>query len=490
MAKSDRLLQAVLERPDDRSVLEVYGDALQARGDPRGALVSVQLQRELTGDEGDVTQQGRARARANARGLAQGRMGGNGSRARSTPDRVDTRRALKAQEQTLLEEHRAELYGPLAKLEDFTAAWRLGFLRELHVDVGGGRAGLLVDTLEREACALLERLVVKVDGTSALDALLEDLPASLQHLTLATSEGPWEGVLEALPPLRSLDLWGGPDLDFAGLRLPRLERLWLTCGYDHLDAEVAPRLERLTLGDGFTVQHVERVPAGLKLLRLFGEAWTDVPLPQGLRSIHELEPATTMLADDEVGVGTVTRGSFGTAGERALLLTAAGQSQLDAVFEPLAEVLGPYELRAAPMTMWGRALLAVEVRVVRPRERLLAELAAALGDGIEIVASRTNRTALMRDSAGVELAKGHYRQREDVWRAGLDRALGFDPGRTFDTVCELLDAERPRRASGDASTSLGGEWPCATPLPALTEGAQGGVEAQLEAWWIEAGLVR
>lgn len=465
MAKSDRLLQAVLERPDDRSVLEVYGDALQARGDPRGALVSVQLQRELGRDESDVPRRGRARARANASGLAQGRTGGKGSRAGSAETQVDPRRALKAEEQELLEKHRAELYGPLAKLEEFTAAWRLGFLRELHVDVGGGRIELLVDALQRDAQALLERLVIKVDGTSALDALIDHLPARLQHLTIATSEGPWEGVLEALPPLRSLDLWGGPDIDFAGLRLPVLERLWLTSAFRSLDRHVAPSLKRLSLGST-TVQDVVQLPDGLELLRLFGEAWFDVELPAGLRCIHEFQ-VHTHIEGGMLGVGTVTRTEPGTAGERTLLLTTAGLPQLEAVFEPFAQIAGPYELRAAPVPFGTRGLLAVEVRVLRPRQTLLGELAAALGDAVEIVVSRAHRRAIVRDARQRVLASGADAHREDVWRVGLDRALGFDPGRTFDQVCELVDAERPRRANGDASTSLIGEWPCASPLPPL-----------------------
>lgn len=450
MAKSDRLLQAVLERPDDDSVLDVYADALQAAGEPRGALVSVQRQRERASD-------------------------------------AASRRLLKQQEQELLSEHHARLLGPLVHLGLATAVWRRGFVRELHVMAAGrDELGALGRALRSEQCAMLERLTVRAEEP---EALIGALPPRLWHLSLASAEAPWDGVLEALPPLRSLEIWGGHPVDFEGLQLPALERLWLTHEFAHLGSRVVPKLERLTLGDGSSVPHLRLVPPGLKLLRLLGSVWTDVPLPAGVRCIHEWD-ADQLLDDDEVGSGTISRGGFGVAGERALLLTLATAAQVDAAFEPFARSAGPHQLTLAPVTLGALLLLAVEVRVARPRRALLGELAEALqthGQTLEVAASHSNDHVLLRGFAGgagrSTLSTGTYASREDVWRAGVDRALGFDPGRTYDVVCEALDAANPRRHTPEARPPARGEWPCATPLEPRPPDEPDDVSEPMPDWW-------
>ncbi len=433
MAKSDRLLQAVLEQPDDTSVLTVYADALQTRGDPRGALITLQQQRLKAADE-------------------------------------RRRRLLKLQEQQLLEEHRAELLGPLASYDKLAVAWRLGFVRELHLTCVREQVDALVEALQLPAFALLERLDVRLVRPESADPLLGALPGKLQHLGLSSSDLQWEPLLEALPPLGSLELWGGPDVDFEGLQLPQLERLRLTIGFQNLTREVAPKLELLTLGDGDQTPQVEELPEGLRLFRLLGQAWNDLPVADAARSIHEWDAGRTHW-EAQAGMCAVSRGGWGVAGERALLLTFATAPQLDDAFDEVEHLLtSGYVLRAVAVPVGPLKLLAVELRIPQPRKILLPNFLPALGRRaltIEVAASSSNGDMLLRAWRGEKpepLAMGPYRTREDVWRAGIDHALGFDPGRTLDLVCEALDAELPRRARGEATQTLRGEWPCATPL--------------------------
>lgn len=433
MAKSDRLLQAVLEQPDDASVLTVYADALQTRGDPRGALITLQQQRLKAADE-------------------------------------RRRRLLKLQEQQLLAEHRAELLGPLAAYDKLAVAWRLGFVRELHLTCVREQLDALVEALQLPAFSLLERLDVRLVRPDDVEPLLQVLPSSLWHLGLSSPDLQWEPLLEAARPVRSLELWGGPDVDFEGLELRVLERLRLTVGFTNLTREVAPRLELLTLGDGEQTPQVEELPEGLRLFRLLGESWNDMPAADASRSIHEWDAGRTHW-EAEAGMCAVSRGGWGVAGERALLLTFATAPQLDDAFDEVEHLLGAgYELRSVAVPVGPLTLLAVELRIPQPRKILLPNFLPALGRRaltLEVAASSSNGDMLLRAWRGeqpVPLAMGPYRTREDVWRAGIDHALGFDPGRTFDLVCEALDAELPRRAHGNAAQTLRGEWPCATPL--------------------------
>jgi hypothetical protein len=109
------------------------------------------------------------------------------------------------------------------------------------------------------------------------------------------------------------------------------------------------------------------------------------------------------------------------------------------------------------------------------------------------VASNSNRDVLLRmtrDSRVEPLAMGPYRGREDVWRAGIDHAFGFDPGRTLDAVLEAIDAEQPRNHFGEVPYT--GEWPCATPLPPTDDlreydeyGDEYEDEDPLPDWWSE-----
>jgi uncharacterized protein (TIGR02996 family) len=94
MARNPELEEALCEAPADAiELFLVYGDWLEAQGDPRGELVAVQAKR--LGDPNDI--------------------------------------ALRDAEARILDRHRASLIGDLPVGDGATLLWRLGFIREARI---------------------------------------------------------------------------------------------------------------------------------------------------------------------------------------------------------------------------------------------------------------------------------------------------------------------------------------------------------------------
>jgi uncharacterized protein (TIGR02996 family) len=242
MADRAAELEAVIaDDPDDPAPYLVYADWLQAREDPRGALIVLQHH-----------------------------------------GRQDEARAL-------IDAHRAHFLGPLATfVPDGDAAparerrklelgWHLGFLREVRI--GWGPGGFSTSHLEaveavrvlRELLALpsmrfLRHLAIEsVPGDPVPDfaPFLDELagaarPPPLRSLFVGRSGGesswigPIAGVLRAYPALRHLTLRAGAlaigELRHAELRAFGIESCQLTAeSLADLRAAAWPRLERLEI---------------------------------------------------------------------------------------------------------------------------------------------------------------------------------------------------------------------------------------------------
>ncbi|MBK7858342.1 MAG: hypothetical protein IPJ65_06910 [Archangiaceae bacterium] len=454
MAKSDRLLQTVLDRPHDLSALAVYGDALQANGDARGALIAVQRQRLL-----------------------------------ATTER--RRRALKLQEQQLLREH-PDLLGPLAGLAGLEVTWRLGFVRSLELKLDRGGREALVAALAQPAFAALEHLHLRL-GRLDPSPVIEALPQSVQHLGLDPDYGGWQDLDPALLTVPSLDLSGWRELDFEEVRWPRLRRLKLGMAFSRLTAEVVPELELLTVtelpaelaellaseGSDTALSHP---PTALRLVRVHGRpgGWEGAALADGAWSlVHESSADETAdaYALPRFAFG-VSRVGWGVALERAFFLSTATAPQVDDALAQLGLYEHTYLLKSTAVPVGAHTLTAIELRHRAPSTKLLTELGGALaarGRTFEVSTSFSNSDVLLREYRGEKaepLAMGPFRDRERVFRAGVDHALGFDPGPCLDALHEALDAEPPRGGHAWPVETPTREWPCVTALPPTQERAE------------------
>ena len=239
--RAAELEAAIADDPDDPEPYLIYADWLQAREDPRGALIVLQHH-----------------------------------------GRQDEARAL-------IDEHRAHFLGPLAafvpdgdaehargrrKLE---LGWHLGFLREVRIGWGPGRYStahleaveavrVLRELLALPSMRFLRHLAIEsVPGDPAgdLGPFLDELagtarPPPLRSLFVGRSGGeawwiaPIAGVLRAYPALRHLTLHAGAlslgEIRHAELRAFGIESHRLTAeDLADLRAAAWPRLERLEI---------------------------------------------------------------------------------------------------------------------------------------------------------------------------------------------------------------------------------------------------
>jgi uncharacterized protein (TIGR02996 family) len=173
---------AILADPENLTAYEVYGDWLQAHGDPRGALIALQL----------------------------------------AARRGDTK--LEAAAKKHLDAHADYLLGELAAAPADAFTWSRGFVDKIYLSAGGwlGRA------LAHPSCRFAAEISVVGDAhaADAIAMLAEHAPPTLRALRLRNI---WQhdlGVLwPAMPRLRRLTLVG-ERLALGDLAaLPHLERL-------------------------------------------------------------------------------------------------------------------------------------------------------------------------------------------------------------------------------------------------------------------------
>jgi uncharacterized protein (TIGR02996 family) len=306
--------------PDDVDALRVYADALQARGDPRGELIVVQLQRA------------------------------------AAPEDV----ALAAREGELLRRHRAAWLGELAELRprDLGVTWRHGFVHgvrigpplEAHqatdIDVGVtlGRVMRLpaVERVRELAIGAIESNGYPTTWTAAIAGIAaHGVPPNVEALSVRCGSV-WElahtslgdlspayprlaglraltiemGTLElgaiALPELRSLEirtmgLTRANLRSMRGARWPRLESLWLSFGEP---GESRPMdIEPGDLGWIFAGENL----GGVRRLGLASASFTD-ELALGLAGSRVLAQLESL----DLSLGTLS-----DAGARAIIGNAA-----------------------------------------------------------------------------------------------------------------------------------------------------------------------
>jgi uncharacterized protein (TIGR02996 family) len=287
-------LEQIAAAPDDAGPYLVYADALQAAGDPRGDLISIQ-------------------------------------HALESPQSPAAACELRSREAALLDAHADEWFGALRDPScSLQVRWKRGFLHAARVDLdeGGRTLRALLDTpgvahtLAELRLGPAYEKIERPDGEPFLPLLREKWPASLRRLYLYDGD-----PLAARPPTLSLEALDGVALDtlvawaddvVLGWRAPIASLRWLEIRARAFDARRLalpapwPALEHLVVGcdDPTALDRVagaSNVPR-LRALGVVGTAHTD-------RVIAEL--ATARIADrlDELDV---SRGTLTDGGARAL----------------------------------------------------------------------------------------------------------------------------------------------------------------------------
>jgi len=252
-ARDPELEAALIEDPDDVDAALVYGDWLQAQGDPRGELIVAQ----------------HALSRSPRRG--------------SLADAVLRLRApYDAQLRALAQRH--DLCAPDKERGRIQVTWGLGFIRGArlaHDHFATGQTGdaslseTLIDFLQLPSARLLQELTVGLwrndDGQceyrGVAEALAKLRPPALRRLHLAdfklrreteiswTDLGDLEPIWGALPRLREVVLQGG-EVRLGAIRAPSLRSFELRTGglsaasMRSIAALEAPALERLVIWFG------------------------------------------------------------------------------------------------------------------------------------------------------------------------------------------------------------------------------------------------
>ena len=195
-AQNSELEEALVNNPDDGDAFQVYGDWLQAQGDPRGELCAVQagLKREPGNKE------------------------------------------LAAREKAILEKHDKYLRGGLADADQVKLEWRYGHIYSARVateyDAEEDGAKLVKKLLALPAARLLVKLtvgLVDTDGQNDYSATVKAIAAERR---------------EALRELFLGDFEYPDELEMSWSSLGDLSKLW----------EQVPRLEKLTLQSGGSVK--------------------------------------------------------------------------------------------------------------------------------------------------------------------------------------------------------------------------------------------
>ncbi|MCX5746532.1 MAG: DUF3553 domain-containing protein [Proteobacteria bacterium] len=255
---SAELLAQLDDHPDDPGILEVLADELQARGDPRGELITVQ------------------------RALAAHPRGGAGARAaeRRLGRIARDERVAPVDEASQLAQRSGELIAQLTPQLDAgdRCTWTIGFVRRLElVDKSAERIDEIATLWQHPSLRMLRELRLAWSSARAcapaIPTLVEVLPRTLRRLELGHSADHFLGkvseVLAALPRLDSLALAG--HADFGELAHPTLRRLELvataytsyTQAITRLDPRRLPALRSLKLEVADGVDVIAALLAGL-----------------------------------------------------------------------------------------------------------------------------------------------------------------------------------------------------------------------------------
>ena len=320
--KLDDHAKAILANLDDVDEYKVYGDALQAAGDPRGELIALQTA-------------GKAKAKAADKHLAQ---------------------------------HRAALLGALAELSppDVTLAWANGFIAKARIaydanedgddDTEAEVVGWLVSLLDEPSARFLRDLTVGIVQTvdNSYDAVIREIgrrprPA-LRSLFLGDfdseqTEISWSSVGDltklcgACDRLERLTLKSGSmNLGKPGqLVFPRLRELTVITGglsKESLKAIVAahlPSLETLQLylgtenyGCNLKRKDVDALLASERLPRLTRLGLVNSELADELCAVLHLSPLVAQVKQLDLSLGTLS-----DAGVSTLTTYAKGLAHLD-----------------------------------------------------------------------------------------------------------------------------------------------------------------
>lgn len=245
----EKMLDAIRAAPDDPEPYLVYADWLQAQGDPRGELISLQYRMSTTDDTGEFLR-------------------------------------LKARAEELLAQNAEHFYGPARHaLIAFNFQWRWGFVKELVMPSG-------YDLIDHPSCVVLRKLWI---GTEELS---EDLTYEIAWIAARTR------TLRGLT-LNVGALGYGGDLSALPASLPELRELRLD-GRFTSSTWAFPELQHLNF-EGYDVDEtqwghlLQTAPTSLRRLRLRGasdpDAWVTALIESELLDrleILEIEsPATT-----------------------------------------------------------------------------------------------------------------------------------------------------------------------------------------------------
>ena len=224
---ADAFLETIRENPDDDGPRLVYADWLEERGDPRSEFIRVQCELSRVEQDGDV------------------------------PDL----QGLQQREEDLLNAHRKEWLGPLAKFEkehSLTAVFHRGFVERINVDTDllVGEFETIDQALPALRSAVLYNVVDNIEGL-ALCPLL----GRLSDLGIADwiyySETQMLANSRHLQELKSIWLWvreygQAQEVGLALIDAPGLEEVTLLHLYDSTQAAEPPAEEtrwRLRVAD-------------------------------------------------------------------------------------------------------------------------------------------------------------------------------------------------------------------------------------------------
>ncbi|HEY6036284.1 MAG TPA: hypothetical protein VIV58_18535 [Kofleriaceae bacterium] len=443
----DELVAALVEQRDDLASWSVYADALQARSDPRGELISLMLQRAL----------------------------------HPSPRLYDAQRRYLAQ-------HAAKL---IPEGQDRSGLrWRHGYLAELRLADPAALASLATEP----ALRFVETVALAIDGDA--------WPAWCT--ALATQRWPWRRMTVELvnPPERFelRHLFGcAPGVEVARLELPDDDATTLVW-----DGVGAPALRRLVL---VNAGRVDRLPyRGLREVWLLGASLATPALREQGRELARLivsdaddpegenvipyQPRIERIVDEYRYDEAPTSYAFMLVGqpiERALL------ERLAARMTGLAQL----SVRSAELWWQRRPVTVVQLYGTRDSDGMLPySLAVALDTMLP------ERPPIVLVEVGDETARylafGEVQARgtrepgdtgpADVVRRAFDIAFGCDPGAAIiDDVRDALAIadEAPLVGSGRGDRILNVIDPRATPLDTVEDEPYDDEEEEEEDGWDE-----
>ncbi len=244
-ARNPQIEQAILEQLEDPGQYLVYADWLQAQGSPRGELITLQSSPNSTAQ---TRVEQLFKAQPNLRPKRMHELGRRRPRA-----------------------SKSEAAYPQME-------WAFGFIKSARIARPSDKSPYTLRELANEllfssSARFLQTLVIGADGDSAgfdyrpvVEVLLRAKPRALQRLVLAelpgssielnaTQLGPLDGLMEALPNLRSLTLRGGTmsldTLEHEHLQDLRIEAAPLSAGNAQAVGQGSlPMLSRLSLSAG------------------------------------------------------------------------------------------------------------------------------------------------------------------------------------------------------------------------------------------------